>query len=281
MTYDGGGNETVNLVCVGAHPDDCEFSVGGTAAKSRRRGDNVTMVTVTNGDRGHFAEEYRTRRHLLASRRLEEARAAATAIGATSRTLNLHDGGVYVNEENTMAMTCLLRELEPDLVVVNRNVDYHRDHRYTAQLVLDASFMLTVPLYCPESPAMKRMPTFAYWFDGFTEGQPFRVDVVVPIDSVLKEKADVGEAHVSQFYEWLPWHAGKLDEVPVDAAGRRAQMEEMVKRRGEWIRGNVPQEIAEKWAPGREFNCCEAFQISEYGEQPGDDELRRLFPIDG
>jgi LmbE family N-acetylglucosaminyl deacetylase len=269
----------MNLVCVGAHPDDCEFSVGGTAAKCRKRGDNVTLVTVTNGDRGHFFPEYVARPHLLASRRLEEARKAAAAIGAESRTLNLHDGGVYVNEENTMAIVRLLRELKPDLVLFNRNVDYHRDHRYASQLVLDATFMLTVPLYCPETPALKRMPVFAYWFDRFTEGQPFRADVPVPIDSVIREKADVGQEHVSQFYEWLPWHAGRYEEVPQDAEGRRRMMEEMVRNRGEWVRENLPDELLRKWAPNRDVQCCEAFQICEYGELPGEDALVQLFPV--
>ncbi len=269
----------MNLACVGAHPDDCEFSVGGTAAKCRRRGDAVTMITVTNGDRGHFFEEYKTRPHLLASRRLEEARKAAAAIGAESRTLNLHDGGVYVNEENTMAMVRLLRELQPDLVLFNRNVDYHRDHRYASQLVLDATFMLTVPLYCPETPALKRMPVFAYWFDRFTEGQPFRADLLVPTDSILKEKADVGQEHVSQFFEWLPWHAGRYEEVPQDPAGRRKQIEDMVRNRGEWVRKHISEEIVQKWAPRRDVHCCEAFQISEYGDMPGDETLRTLFPI--
>lgn len=271
----------MNLVCVGAHPDDCEFSVGGTAAKCRRRGDTVTLVTVTNGDRGHFFDEYKARPHLLASRRLEEARKAAAAIGAESRTLNLHDGGIYVNEENTMAMVRLLRELQPDLVLFNRNVDYHRDHRYTSQLVLDATFMLTVPLYCPETPALKRMPVFGYWFDSFTEGQPFVVDIFVPTDSVLKEKADVGQEHISQFFEWLPWHAGNYEKVPKDPGERRKQIEEMVDRRGAWVRQNVPEAVAEKWAPGREFGHCEAFQISEYGSRPDDETLARLFPIEG
>jgi LmbE family N-acetylglucosaminyl deacetylase len=238
------------------------------------------MITVTNGDRGHFFEEYKTRPHLLASRRLEEARKAAAAIGADSRTLNLHDGGVYVNEENTMAMVRLLRELQPDLVLFNRNVDYHRDHRYASQLVLDATFMLTVPLYCPETPALKQMPVFAYWFDRFTEGQPFRADILVPTDSVLKEKADVGQEHISQFFEWLPWHAGRYDEVPQDPAERRKGIEEMVRGRGEWVRNHIPEEIVQKWAPGREIRCCEAFQISEYGHTPDEAALGRLFPIE-
>ncbi len=271
----------MNLVCVGAHPDDCEFSVGGTVAKCRRRGDAATMITVSNGDRGHFADEYRERPHLLASRRLEEARKAAEAVGAASRTLNLHDGGIYVNEENTMAMVRLLRELEPDLVLMNRPTDYHRDHRYTAQLVLDATFMLTVPLYCPETPALRRMPVFAYWLDTFTEGGVFRPDILVPTDSVIQEKADIAQEHVSQFYEWLPWHAGRLEEVSDDPAERRRSAEGMARGRGEWVRRQTPDALVERWAPGRDVTCCETFQISEYGERPDDGALRGLFPVDG
>src|SRR5580700_6379364 len=144
-----------HILCIGAHPDDNEFSVGGTAARLRRRGDEVRFVSVTNGDKGHFEEQYIKDPGALAARRLIEATNAAAVIGASYQTLGVHDGEVYVDLATTEAVIRCIRSFGapgrgPDLVLFNRPLDYHRDHRYTSQLVLDATYMLTVPTMCPD-----------------------------------------------------------------------------------------------------------------------------------
>jgi LmbE family N-acetylglucosaminyl deacetylase len=266
-----------NILFIGAHPDDCDFSCGGTAALMASRGDAVRFVSITNGDRGHFAPEYVADRELLAARRREEGRRAAAVIGADFATLNVHDGDIYVTPELTEAMIRLIRSWGepgrgPDLVLLNRPNDYHRDHRYAAQLVLDTTYVLTVPLMCPDTPHLARMPVFAYWYDRFQEGGPFRADVVVPIDSVMDAKITLGMEHASQLYEWLPYNSGTLDQVPEEPAARR----EFARRRFEARAAAVREHCAPPTAGSR---FAEAFQISEYGRQPSAGELRELFPV--
>lgn len=265
------------ILCIGAHPDDNEGSVGGTAALFRRRGDVVKLVSVTDGSKGHYADEYIHDPESLAHRRYEEAMAAAAVIGADYETLGIPDGEVYVNPANTEAMIRLIRSfgppgLGPDLVLLNRPNDYHRDHRYAAQLVLDATYMLTVPPMCPDTRHLDRMPVFAYWQDGFTEGGVFRADATVAIDAVFEQKMDMVCAHASQFFEWLPYNAGTLAEFPTDPAARREKVAERYRARAaarrEMCGGLLP--------PGIRY--AEAFQISEYGRRPDAEELRELFP---
>jgi LmbE family N-acetylglucosaminyl deacetylase len=270
----------LHILCIGAHPDDNELSVGGTAAKLRARGDAVRFVSVTNGDKGHFYEEYKADPAKLAQRRLIEAQNAAAVIGADYQTLNVHDGEVYVDKATTEAMVRCIRSFGepgkgPDLVLFNRPVDYHRDHRYTAQLVLDATYMLTVPLMCPDTRHLDRMPVFAYWYDDFRDLIPFRADVAIPIDEVIEQKIDMAAAHVSQVFEWLPYNAGRLEQVPPesDPQARRAMIAEHIRARGEHRQRNVLPEL-EKW-----YRYAEAFQICEYGRVPGEEELRTLFPL--
>src|SRR5215207_6416569 len=117
-----------HVLCIGAHPDDCDFSVGGTAALMAARGDRVRFVAATNGDRGHYLPEYVHDRAALAMRRAEEGRRAAEVIGASYETMGVHDGEVYVNPELTERMVRLIRSwgepgAGPDLVVFNRNND--------------------------------------------------------------------------------------------------------------------------------------------------------------
>ncbi|WP_309721902.1 PIG-L family deacetylase [Armatimonas sp.] len=269
-----------HILCIGAHPDDNELNCGGLATRLRRQGDLVKFVSVTNGDKGHFAEEYKADPESLAARRLIEAESAAAVIGASYETLGTHDGEVYVDKPSTEAMVRCIRSFGepgkgPDLVLFNRPLDYHRDHRYTAQLILDATYMLTVPLMCPETRHLDRMPVFAYWYDDFKDIQPFVAEVQVPIDNCLDKKTRMVCAHASQFFEWLPYNAGLLAEVPTDEAGRQARVRGIVERRGAYR--------AEKSAGARinggPCQHAEAFRICEYGRQPSDDELRQLFGI--
>ncbi|HLV81375.1 MAG TPA: PIG-L deacetylase family protein [Chthonomonadaceae bacterium] len=274
-----------HILCIGAHPDDNEFSVGGTAARLKARGDAVRFVSVTNGDKGHFAEEYKADPARLAARRLAEAQTAAAVIGADFQTLGVHDGEVYVDRPTTEAMARCLRSFGepgkgPDLVLLNRPVDYHRDHRYTAQLVLDATYMLTVPLMCPETRHLDRMPVFAYWYDDFRDLVPFRADVAVPIDDVIEQKIEMACAHVSQVFEWLPYNAGRLDHFPPesDTAGRREMVAHNIRARGEHRREQASACLEAQYGPNT-IHYAEAFQICEYGRVPDPAELRELFPL--
>lgn len=264
----------LHILCIGAHPDDNEVSIGGTAALFRERGDVVRFVSVTDGSKGHYAPEYVADPEALARRRFGEAQNAAAVIGAEYETMGIPDGEVYVTPANTEAMVRLLRGFGlpgkgPDLVLMNRPNDYHRDHRYAAQLVLDASYMLTVPPMCPDTPHLERMPVFAYWYDNFTEGGVFRADVVVPIDDVMERKVEMICRHESQFFEWLPYNAGTLAEIPADLAARCERIGETYRRRGAAIAAQVDLPQPARYA--------EAFQISEYGFRPSYGELSALF----
>jgi hypothetical protein len=85
------------------------------------------------------------------------------------------------------------------------------------------------------------------------------------------------DAHTSQMYEWLPWVAGNLDQVPKDAAARL-----------DWLRKQRPGRVSEavrqslrKWygAQADSIRAAEAFELCEYGRRPSDAEIRRLFPF--
>jgi LmbE family N-acetylglucosaminyl deacetylase len=275
----------LHVLCIGAHPDDCEFHCGGLAVLLSRRGGRVKFVSVTNGDRGHFDERYLHDRHALAARRREESRAAVGVFGGESECLGVPDGEVYVTKELTERVVRVMRGWGepgrgPDLVLLNRPNDYHRDHRYTAQVVLDAVYMLKVPLMCADVPALERMPVLAYWLDRFREGAgAFRPDVVVPIDSAMEEKARMAAAHESQMFEWLPWVRGERDFRIGDGPEARVEYaRKMMEGRGRMELEACLRDAPQLVPAGCRF--VEAYQISEYGEQVGREELMGLFPVE-
>src|SRR6266540_7396777 len=149
-------NTKLRIICFGAHPDDCELQASGVAALWTAKGHKVKFVSVTNGDIGHWREAGGP----LAKRRLAEVLETARILGIASEVLDIHDGELEPNLENRRKITRLIREWNADLVISHRPNDYHPDHRYTAVLVQDAAYMVTVPFFCPDVPPLKKNPIF-------------------------------------------------------------------------------------------------------------------------
>lgn len=267
----------MNIVCIGAHPDDCEVFAGGVCAKWVGAGHRVLMVSMTNGDAGHFEEGGGA----LAKRRAAEARLSAQRGGMNELILDNHDGELEPTLANRKRVVEIIREAEADIVLTHRPYDYHPDHRYTSIIVQDAAFMVTVPNVCPAVPALRTNPVFLYLMDRFTKPQPFQPDIAVDIGDVMDLKWSMLDAMESQLYEWLPWLDGVLDQVPQHPKERREWMEKtwefMFKQAARACRGTLAKWYGERAA--RRVHFAEAFEICEYGRQPSDDEIRRLFPF--
>lgn len=272
-------SEPLRIIVFGAHPDDCELEAGGTAALWAAQGHKVKFVSVTNGDIGH----HEIAGGPLARRRAAEVQRCAEILGITTEVLDIHDGELMPTLENRRTLTRLIREWKADLVISHRPNDYHPDHRYTGVLVQDAAFMVIVPNFCPDVPALRKNPVFLYTEDSFQKPNPFAPDVIVPIDSVLDKKTAAIDALASQFYEWNPWLSGYENEVPKDAAGRMKWTEGRVLGRNGGIanrfRALLVEELGEE--KGKAVRAAEAFELCEYGSQPSREELRKMFPISG
>ncbi len=271
-----GQEKKINVIAFGAHPDDCDLGAGGVAAKYAVLGHRVRFVSVTNGDAGHQSQGGGA----LAARRRAEAREAGRRIGIEYITLDNHDGELLPTLQARAQIIRQMRQWNADIVIAPRPNDYHPDHRYTGVLVQDAAYMVTVPNICPDVPALRKNPVFLYFQDQFKKPIPFSPDIAVSIDDVIEKKFDMLDAHVSQVYEWLPWHDGYLDQVPADPKARKDWL------RRQWagiveITPAVREALARWYGPERakEIKSAEAFEICEYGYQPGREEIRRLFPF--
>jgi|SRR5437588_10427132 len=269
----------LRLLIIGAHPDDADFHAGGTAALYRLAGHEVKMVSLTNGDAGHQA----LRGGELAQRRRQEAAAAGAVIGAAYEVFDNHDGELLPTLENRRQVIRLIRSFKPDLLLTHRPNDYHPDHRYTSQLVQDAAYMVTVPALVPETPHLSGNPVIAYLPDDFQRPYPFQPGVVVAVDSVFDQIVAMLHCHVSQFYEWLPYNTGQLDEVPADGAARRNWLAERLAVRLSARADRYRSLLVERVGPerGLQVKYAEAFEACEYGA-PLDEKARRLlFPFAG
>src|SRR6267142_937052 len=268
-------SQPVRIIAFGAHPDDCDQGTGGLAAKYAVLGNKVKFVSLTNGDAGHQSQHGEQ----LAKRRRAEAQEAGRRIGIEYEVLDNHDGKLLPTLEVREQVIREIRQWKADIVIAPRPNDYHPDHRYTGVLVQDASYMVIVPSLVADTPPLKQNPVFLYYSDRFTRPQPFRADIVVSIDDVFEKKISMLDAHVSQFYEWLPWTVGQLDEVPKDPAVRKSWLATrpiaISNVRPEW------RDAMEKlYGPeAQRIQHAEAFEITEYGRRPSEEEIRKLFPF--
>lgn len=266
----------MNIVCIGAHPDDCEAFAGGTSVKWARAGHRVTLVSMTNGDIGHQMEGGGA----LAQRRANEAAEAARIAGCRSIVLDTHDGELEVTLAQRKTVARLLRNLEADIVLTHRPWDYHPDHRYTALLVQDAAFMVTVPYFCPDTAPLARNPLFVFLMDHFKRPYPFQAEIAVAVDDVMDIKWEMLHVMESQVYEWLPWLEG-LPGAPSDPTERRAWLKQ---HWSPWLEAFTElgrSALAKRYGQPQADKVAHAelFEICEYGRQPDEGEIEELFPL--
>jgi len=268
----------LNILVFGAHPDDPDISAGGVAALYVASGHRVKFVSLTNGDAGH----HEIGGVELARRRYAETQAVARLQGLVEyQVLDNHDGELEPTLANRRTVIRTIRDFQPDLILGPRPNDYHPDHRYTAQLIQDAAYMVTVPNVTALTDHLSTNPVIAYVADRFKRPYPFTPDVAVSIDSVIERKLDALHCHTSQVYEWLPYNAGHLQEVPGDEAARRRWLAERYLPRFAGL-AERHREVMSRWygiEGASHVRYAEAFEISEYGAQPNEAELRRLFPF--
>ncbi|WP_461782398.1 PIG-L deacetylase family protein [Prosthecobacter sp.] len=270
----------LRIIVFGAHPDDAEYKAAGSAVKWARQGHHVKLVSVTNGDVGHWKEAGGP----LALRRTAEAAACAKKLGVTSQVLDIHDGELVPSLEYRKLITRVIREWKADIVIAPRPWDYHPDHRYVGVLLQDAAFMVTVPFICPDVPHLKKNPVFLYSSDGFQKPYPFTPDIAVSVDDSFEQKLDGIHELTSQHYEG---GAGGSEEhvknVPPasDEVGRRAWL----KRRWGARQGSEAEKYRDLLIKlygeekGKAVRYAETFEICEYGRRPSAAEIKTLFPF--
>ncbi len=161
----------MNILAIGAHPDDIEFGCGGTLIKYSQKGHNVFLMILTLGEMGGDGGVRKGEQ--LASSKILGAK--EVYFGKYKDTKLPLDQGLIASIEK------ILKIVKPDFIFVNYFDDTHQDHRHLAQATISATrYIRNVLLY--------EVPTT----------QNFSPNVFVNIEDVLKEKLAALQAHNSQ-----------------------------------------------------------------------------------
>ena len=169
--------QKMNILAIGAHPDDLEILCGGTLTAYAKSGNNVFMYYATDGDKGGLEGTKEEIREL----RKKEAMASATVIGANSFGGDFHDTEITLNLENRLIIVDIIRYCDPNIIITHYPGDYHTDHTNLSKLVFEASYIAGIPKLETKHKATKNFPTLFY------------MDTVCGIGFEPKEYVDISD----------------------------------------------------------------------------------------
>ncbi|MBQ2696097.1 MAG: PIG-L family deacetylase [Clostridia bacterium] len=190
----------MNVLAIGCHPDDIEINCAGTLAKCVKRGDNVTVCHVCNGNLGHVIippDE-------LSEIRKKEAIKAGALAGIRVITCDIGDLMAYESsKEQRDRVVNVIRVAQPDFIITHAPNDYMPDHVAVSRLVFDASFAASVPHY-ETGMVTPSQVTPIFYMDNLG-GNEFLPTEYVDITEEMDLKLEMLECHESQL-KWMREH---------------------------------------------------------------------------
>lgn len=183
----------LDILAIGAHPDDVEMSCGATLAKEIAHGKKAGIVDLTRGELGTRG---------TAETRDNEAAAAAKVLGILTReNLDLGDGFFVNDKASQLKLIAILRKYRPEVVFCNAIRDRHIDHGKGSALASDACFL----------SGLRKVETF---MDGvlqeawrpkhvfhYIQWEDITPDIVVDVSGFMETKLEAIKAYKTQFYD--------------------------------------------------------------------------------
>lgn len=178
----------VDILAIGAHPDDIELTCAGTLVMLARRGRRFGILDLTSGEMGTRGS---------AKTRETEAQAAAKILGAAFReTLDLTDGGLQTGRAAELAVIEVIRREKPRLVLTSYPEDRHPDHARAGRLVTDAAFYAGLRKLETAHPAHR--PQQVLHYSTFLVKEP---SLLVDVTAAIEVRRDAIRAFSSQFHD--------------------------------------------------------------------------------
>ncbi|GAA4231430.1 bacillithiol biosynthesis deacetylase BshB1 [Postechiella marina] len=195
----------LDILAIGAHPDDVELGCGGTLAKEIASGKKVGIVDLTRGELGTRG---------TAETRDNEAANACRILGAEVReNLKFADGFFINDKQHQLEVIKILRKYKPEIVLCNAINDRHIDHGKGSQLVSDACFLsglikIETKLNGSNDAQQPWRPKQVYHYIQWKNIEP---DLVVDITGFMDAKMEAVFAYKTQFYD----ENSKEPETPI------------------------------------------------------------------
>lgn len=177
----------LDVLAIGAHPDDVEITCGGTMIKLADMGKITGALDLTEGEMGTLGTP---------AERLDDAARASKVMGlAVRENLHLPDAALELSRDNKLRIASIIRKLRPDTVILPyRDNQRHPDHRITSILGYDACFLSGLKKAEIEGEPFR--PTKIIYASSFL---PAEHTFFVDISEQFEKKCKAVEAFRSQF----------------------------------------------------------------------------------
>jgi len=188
---------------IACHPDDIEFVMAGTLILLKERGYETHYMTIANGSMGSSRH---TREEIIKIRRQESIN-AANLLGAVYHESLTDDLGVFYDTPTCLKLCSIIREVSPEILLVQSPQDYMEDHQNAVRLAVTAAFCRGMP-NTPVNPPTPITPQDVTIYHAQPHGNRdgmrrlIRAGLYVNIESVLERKKTALAAHKSQ-QDWL------------------------------------------------------------------------------
>lgn len=186
----------MNILAVGAHPDDIELNCAGTLAKYAAQGHNVFICTATSGNIGSATLP---KEKIGAIRKAEAAKSAAI-IGAEYICLDYDDELFYEDVNVRIDFINMVRHCRPHIILTHNPHDYNPDHMLTSKIINDIQVMLPIAKIETKEKPWEIMPS-VYYFEP-AKGMGFVPTDYVDISDFFETKRRMLLCHESQ-QQWM------------------------------------------------------------------------------
>jgi len=183
----------VDILAIGAHPDDVELGCGGTLIEHIKAGKTVAIIDLTLGETGTRG---------TVEGRKQESITAAEIIGAIEReNLELPDGFISTEQSFKMRLIPYIRKYSPDIVIAPAIYDRHPDHGNAARLIEESCFLSGLAKIETELDGIKQNAWRPRLLLNYIQDRFITPDIVMDITNSMDEKMNAILAHKSQFYD--------------------------------------------------------------------------------
>ncbi len=183
----------VDILAIGAHPDDVELGCGGTIAKLISEGKKVAIIDLTQGELGT--------RGTNETRAVEAAEAARILKVSARENLKMEDGFLENSKDYQMRIVKMIRKYQPDIVLANAIDDRHPDHAKGAKLASDACFLSGLRKIETELDNQQQEVWRPKLILHYIQWKHIQPEFVIDISEFLDVKIASCMAYKTQFYD--------------------------------------------------------------------------------
>jgi len=187
----------MNILAIGAHPDDVEISVSGVLLRYKQAGHKIFVALTTSGNIGsntHGSKEE------IAAIREAEMLEAAKYYDAPVRFMRNNDERLMNTDETRSQVLSAIRWANPDVIFTHHPCDRSPDHHTTAEIVSDVILSLPAKLLATDEAPCYKTPSLFFW--GSAAGISYIPEVYVDVTDVFDDMKKALECHVSQV-SWM------------------------------------------------------------------------------